>query len=351
VFIASWGEACRRLFCVSIKDIYHFLGKCMESAFTITEIWKARSRIKPFVLRTPLIYSDALSIRLGCSIYLKMECWQKCGCFKVRGAINKIASLSENERKSGLVTASSGNHAIATAYAAGLFGALPTTVFMPERADPTKVEKVKAYGVNLVLNGQDYFEAYDKAHDYCRQAEATYIHSHDDPQVIAGQGTVGLEIMEDLPDVDAVMIPIGGGGLISGVSSAVKMVSPSTRIIGVEPAAAPSAFMSLRDGKCYDRIELKPSIADGLLGGIGQLTFEIMRQLVEQVVVLEEDEIGRGVAAYQKKEQLMVEAASAVGLAALLSGKVNLKGKKVVLVITSRNIDSSKFNQLINKFG
>jgi threonine dehydratase len=334
-----------------MADINYILGDLMESDFTNNEIWKARARIKPFVLRTPLIYSVALSQRTGCSIYLKMECWQKTGCFKVRGAVNKIASLSEEERQRGLVTTSSGNHAIATAFAAELFNTSPLTIFMPENADPTKIEKVKAYGVNLVLYGQNYLEAYDRAHEYCRQAEATYIHSHDDPQVIAGQGTIGLEIMEDLPDVDAVVVPIGGGGLVSGVSTAVKMASPSTRIIGVEPAAAPSAFMSLRDGKCYERIDIQPSIADGLLGGIGKLPFEIIRRLVEQVVVLEEDEIGRGVVAYQKEEQLMVEAASAVGLAALLSEKLDLKGNKVVLVITSRNIDSNKFNQVINKFG
>jgi threonine dehydratase len=323
----------------------------MDAAFTIAEVWEARFRIKPFVFRTPLIFSDALSKRLDCSVYLKMECWQKCGCFKVRGAVNKIASLNEEKRQKGLVTTSSGNHAIATAYAAGLFNNPPTTVFMPKNADPTKVEKVKAYGVNLILFGQNYLEAYDKAQEYCLQTGGTYVHSHADPQVIAGQGTIGLEIMEDLPDVDAVVIPVGGGGLISGVSTAVKMASPSTRIIGVEPAAAPSASMSLRDGICYERIEIKPSIADGLLGGIGKLPFEIIRQLVEEVVVLDEDEIGRGVVAYQNEEQLMVEAASAVGLAALLSGKLNLKGNKVVLVITSRNIDSQKFNQVIEKFG
>jgi threonine dehydratase len=323
----------------------------MGSADTISEIWKARARINPFVLRTPLIFSKSLSRRLGCSIYLKMECWQICGCFKVRGAINKIASLSEADRRHGLVTTSSGNHGIATAYAAELFNASPTTIFMPENSDPTKVEKVKAAGVNLVIGGQNYIEASDRAHEYCSQIGASYIHSHDDLQVIAGQGTIGLEIMEDLPDVDVVVIPIGGGGLVSGVSTAVKTASPLTRIIGVEPAASPSAFMSIRDGKCYDRIDIKSSIADGLLGGIGQLPFEIIRQFVEQVVVLDEDEIGNGMVAFQKEEQLMIEAASAVGLAALLSKKLNLEGNKVVLVITSRNIDSGKFNQLISKYG
>jgi threonine dehydratase len=168
--------------------------------------------------------------------------------------------------------------------------------------------------------------------------------------VIAGQGTIGLEIIEDLPDVDAVVVPIGGGGLISGISTAVKSAAGAAQIYGAEPAAAPSAFMSLRDHKCYERIDIQPSIADGLLGGIGQLPFEIISRLVEGVAVLEEEEIARAVLAYQQEEQLMVEPASSVGLAALLSGKLVLRGKKVVLVITSRNVDANRYNRLVGEY-
>lgn len=320
-------------------------------SFSTADIWEANFRIKPYISRTPLVYSKTLSKRLGCSLYMKMECWQVCGCFKVRGAVNKVASLNNCELEKGLVTTSSGNHAIATAFAASLFNNPRTTVFMPQNADPTKIEKVRSYGLDPVLHGNNYLEAYDQANEYCRREGATYVHSHADPMVIAGQGTIGLEIMEDIPDLDVVVVPIGGGGLVSGISTAVKSLKPAVRVIGVEPAAAPSAFMSLRDGKCYERIDIKPSMADGLLGGIGKLPFEVIKQCVEQVIVLEEDEIGRGVAVFQQDEQLMIEASAAAGLASLLSGKWDLTDKKVVLILTSRNIDAAKFNEIIKRYG
>jgi threonine dehydratase len=318
--------------------------------FSVSDIWKARARIAPYIYRTPLVYSRGLSKRLSCSVYLKMECWQVCGCFKVRGAMSKVTALTLEERQRGLVTASSGNHALAVAFAAGAQACPQTSIFMPENADPTKIEKVRSYPVRLELHGENFLEAYDRAREFCTSSKSTFVHSHADPQVIAGQGTIGLEIVEDLPDVDAVVVPVGGGGLISGISTAVKSAAGQAQIYGAEPAAAPSAFMSLRDHRCYERIDIRPSIADGLLGGIGQLPFEIICRLVEGVSVLEEEEIGRAVAAYQQEEQLMVEPASAVGLAALMSGKLELRGKKVVLVITSRNVDANRYNRLVGEY-
>jgi len=312
------------------------------------DIWRARVRLKEFVLRTPLMFSPALSRRTGCPIYLKMECWQLCGCFKVRGAINMVASLTEAERSRGLVTASSGNHGIAVAYAANIHGKPPTTVFVPEDADVTKVDKIKTWGAQVVFHGKNYLEAYDQAQQYAEEMHAVYVHSHAHPLIIAGQGTIGLEIMEDLPDVEAILVPIGGGGLISGVATAAKTVHKAAKIIGVEPAAAPAAYMSLRDGVCYERIEIKPSLADGLLGGVGRLPFEIIRALVHDVKLVEESEIVQAMRAFQQDEQLMIEAAAAVGLAAILSGKVDLRGQKTVLVLTSRNVDAGKFNRVIN---
>lgn len=314
---------------------------------TVGDIWQARERIRQYIFRTPLIYSRPLSHILGCSIYLKMECWQVCGCFKIRGASNKIATLTLEERHRGLVTASSGNHAIAVAHAASLFGCPPVSIYMPEGSDPTKVKKVRSYPVDVVLSGNNFIEAYDQASRACTERGAEFVHSHADPAVIAGQGTIGLEILEDLPDVEAVVVPVGGGGLISGISLAVKTSLPPVRIFGAEPASAPSAYLSLRDHRCYDRIEIKPSIADGLLGGIGQLPFEIISRYVDDVLILEEEEIMRGVRAFQNEEQIIVEPASAVGLAAMLCGKLDLREKKVVLVVTSRNIDSDRYNQII----
>jgi threonine dehydratase len=323
----------------------------IEPVFPPLDIWKARYRLQNYVARTPLVFSQALSRRTGARIYLKMECWQTCGCFKIRGAINKILSLTRKELDCGLVTASSGNHAIAVAYAAGLVGSPDTTIFLPKKADPTKVAKLGNFNARLVFHGENYLEAYDRAQQYCSESAGTYIHSHADPQVISGQGTVGLEILNDLPDVEFILVPVGGGGLISGVAAAVKSIAPSVRVIGVEPTAAPSAYQSLRDGKCYDRIDIQPSIADGLLGGIGLLPYQIIKLLVDEVVLVDDDEIGYALAIFQQDEQLMIEAASAVGLSTLLSHKLELVGRNVVLILTSRNIDYSKFNQIVKKYG
>ena len=235
--------------------------------FETTQIWQARARIRQYILRTPLLFSPALSRRTACQVYLKMECWQRCGCFKVRGAINMVATLSEAQKAHGLVTASSGNHGIALAYAATLFGRPPATIFLPRGADKTKVEKLETWGAHVVFHGENYLEAYDQAQKYAEREGAVYVHSHAHPLIIGGQGTIGLEILEDLPDVQAILVPIGGGGLVSGVATAVKSISKRVQIIGVEPAAAPAAYKSLRDGVCYEHIDIQPSVADGLLGG------------------------------------------------------------------------------------
>jgi threonine dehydratase len=322
-----------------------------SDAGTVTprDVWIARERIAPHVWRTPLLFSPALSRRVGCRIYLKLECWQRCGCFKVRGAVNMVSALAEAERRRGLVTASSGNHAIAVAYAAHLFGDPPTTVFLPEDADPTKVRKIERWGAEIVFQGRNFLEAYDAALRHTEERGAVYVHSHAHPLIIAGQGTIGLEILEDLPDVDAVLVPVGGGGLSAGIATAIKAAAPVVRIVGVEPTAAPAAYRSLRDGVCYERIEIEPSLADGLLGGLGRLPFEILRRLMAQVLLVEDAEIVEAMRAFQQAEQLMVEAASAVGLAALLGDQIDLAAQNVVLVLTSRNIDAATYNRVIQK--
>jgi len=317
-------------------------------AFQPADVWIARSRLKNLVLRTPLIFSPALSRRTGCQIYLKMECWQLYGCFKVRGAINMVSALTTDERSRGLVTCSSGNHGIALAYAASIFGRPPTKVFLPTDADLNKVGKLTALGAEAVLHGVDFLETLDEAQQYAKDSGGVYVHSHSHPLIIAGQGTIGLEIMEDLPDVQAIIVPIGGGGLISGIAVAVKSNSARVRMVGVEPTAAPGAYLSFRDGRCYERVDIRPSVADGLLGTLTSLTWEISRNLVEGIKLVEEDEIIQAMRAFQQDEQLMVEGAASVGLAAILSGKVDMQGQKVVLILTGRNINADRYNKLIN---
>jgi len=319
----------------------------LDGIFDPREILTARHRISNLVYRTPLIHSHALSERTGNQIYLKMECWQRCGCFKVRGALNAISSLTPEKRSRGLITASSGNHALAVAYAANLFDIHPARIYVPENADPAKVRRIQAWGPDLVYHGRGFQEAYDESQRYTREHGMTFIHSHADPKVIAGQGTIGLEVIEGLPDADVVIVPIGGGGLISGISTAVKTLSEKTKIYGVEPTAAPAAYKSLREDKCYETLDVGESVADGLLGGFGRLPFEICRQTLDDTFLVEDREIIEAMAAIQHDEQVMAEPASSVGLAALMAGKIELENRKVVLVITSRNIDTTLFNRLV----
>jgi threonine dehydratase len=321
-----------------------------NNIFNKRKIWKARKRISRLIYRTPLIYSHNLSSLLNNQIYLKMECWQKCGCFKVRGAINYISSLTPKERSKGLVTASSGNHALAVAYASSIHGNPPTRIYIPENADPAKIKKINSYKSELVYSGHNFQEAYETAKKYVKKKGSTFIHSNSDPKVIAGQGTIGLEIIEDLPLVDAIIVPIGGGGLVSGISVAAKTFSENVKIYGVEPIAAPGAYMSLRENKCYETLDIKDSIAEGLLGGFGRLPFQICKETVDNTFLVEDSEIIKAMRKIQEAEQVMVEPASSVGLAALMSGRIELTNKIVVLVITSRNIEASRYNQLINTF-
>jgi threonine dehydratase len=314
---------------------------------SVDDIRAARGRIAGRVFRTPLLYSPALSERTGGEIHLKMECWQRCGCFKVRGAVSMVSALSAQERARGLVTCSSGNHGLSLAYAAGLFGHPPTRVFVPEGAQPAKVRKILQYGAEVVTRGRHFLEAFDAAVEYTRESGSTFVHSHDHPLVIAGQGTIGLEILEDLPDVEAVLVPVGGGGLISGILTALKAANESIRVIGVESTAAPGAWLSFRDGRCHERIELKPSIADGLSGTLTPRTFAITHGKVEAVHLVDDGEIVRALRVFLEDEQLVLEGSAAVGLAALLAGKLDLRGRKAVLVLTGRNIRAEGYLDLV----
>lgn len=311
------------------------------------DIWEARDRIRNRVWRTPLVYSQALSERAGCQVYLKMECWQVCGCFKVRGAVNMVTALAPEERERGLVTASSGNHGIALAYAASLFPGTRATVFLPEGADPAKVRKIRALGAETRFHGKDYLAALAEAKRVQEGEGRVFVHSHAHPLIMAGQGTIGLEVLEDLPEVDAILVPVGGGGLISGVAVAAKSLSPRVKVIAVEPSAAPGAYLSFREGRPCEQIELRPTLADGLSGGFAPLAWEVSHDLIQAAVLVEDHEIAYAMRVFQEAEQLMVEGAASVGLAALLHGKVDLKGERVVLVLTSRNIDAARYNRVV----
>jgi threonine dehydratase len=320
-----------------------------RTILSLRDILAAQREIGGLIAKTPLEYSSLLSQRVGCEVYLKLENWQKTGSFKVRGAINKVVNLTEEEKARGLVTASAGNHALGVAYAARALGNVPTTLFLPINAPASKLKKLEEFDCHVVLSGNSYDEAHHFAEDFERVHRATYVHAYDDPLTIAGQGTIGLEIMEDLPEAEAILVPVGGGGLIAGIALAAKAITPHVQVIGVQPEASPAAYLSLRDGRPYEEYDATPTIADGLAGGFGRLPFEIAGHLIDEIVLVSEEETRAAVFALLELAQLVVEGAGAVGIAALLAGKVDLAGRKVATVLSGANIDASLLFEIMSE--
>ncbi len=307
---------------------------------SVQDIQNAQRTILPYLFRTPLRDSFLLSERVGVSVFLKLENWQVTGSFKPRGALNRIALMSADERARGIVTASAGNHALGVGFAARALNISPTTIFVPRTAPRAKIDKLRQFPVEVRAVGETYDDAHHAAEQYQRETGATFIHAYDDPRTVAGQGTIGLEILEDLPNVDAILVPVGGGGMIAGIAVAVKALAPSVKIIAVQPAASPALRDSLREGKCYEEYAAAPTICDGLAGGIGKIVFEVgQRGLIDDVVIVEEVETRAAIRALAETQQLIVEGSGAVGVAALLAGKIKLNGKRVAVVLSGGNID------------
>ncbi len=310
---------------------------------TTNNIWSARKRISGSIKPTPIIYSASLSTQLGTEVYLKPECFQIAGSFKVRGACNKVSVLMQSGLNRPLVTCSSGNHGTALAYAAAQTGYPPPVVFVPEDADSTKITRIRSFGAEVRARGRDFSETFEIAQEYVQRNRGLYVHSHSDIEIIAGQGTIGLELLEELPEVDTVIVPVGGGGLISGIATALKAGSPEIEIIGVEAAAAPGAYLSFRDGRCHASVDIKPSLADGLLGTLTPLTYSIVGKLVSAIHTVEEAEIAAALKLLLEHEQIIAEGSAVVGLAAALAGKLDLSGKQTVFILTGRNISKEKY--------
>ena len=301
-------------------------------------IQEAADRLKKRVRRTELIHSHHFSEKLGFPLYFKCENLQRTGAFKIRGALNFMTAQPREALVRGVITASAGNHAQGVAFSADLLG-VKATVFMPESTPPQKVFATKDYGAEVVLTGKSFDEAYAAAIKARDETGALFVHPFDDPLVMAGQGTIGLELLHDLPDLAAVLVPIGGGGLISGIATAIKETHPGVRIIGVESAAAPSMHYSLKKGDVVET-PLTVSLADGIaVKKVGKNTFPIVRELVNEVVLVEEEEIAQAIVVLLERTKLLVEGAGAVTLAALLNGRVaNVPGKTVCL-LSGGNID------------
>ncbi|KYO68693.1 threonine ammonia-lyase [Thermovenabulum gondwanense] len=315
---------------------------------SLREIQDARAIIKNVAYKTGLVHNTTLSEMSGNTIYLKMENLQKTGSFKIRGAYNKIAHLTPEEKQKGVIASSAGNHAQGVALSATLYG-IKSTIVMPKHAPLSKVSATKSYGAQVVLHGSVYDEAYAKAKEIQQETGATFIHPFNDPYVIAGQGTIGLEIMEDFFDVDAVVVPIGGGGLISGISIAVKSINPKTKIIGVQTKNVPSMAESISHKK-ITTVEGAPTIADGIaVKTPGDLTFSIIQKYVDEIVTVDEDEIANAILLLLERAKVVSEGAGAVSVAAVLNRLNNYKNKKIVAVISGGNIDVNILARVIDK--
>lgn len=298
---------------------------------------RAREVIAPYINRTPVDKSTSFSHMVGCELYLKYENMQKTGAFKVRGALYKVSKLRGIVK--GVVAASAGNHAQGVAYAASIFG-LRSVIVMPRGASISKIEATKGYGAEVVLHGEVYDDAEREALRIARERGYEFVHAFDDIDVIAGQGTIGFEILEQVPDVDVVVVPIGGGGLISGIATVVKRLKPGTKVIGVEPENAPKMKRSIEAGHPVE-VVVRPSIADGLLTRKpGRITYEVVSELVDDIVLVSEDEIAKAIYLLLERAKVLAEGAGAAALAALLSGRVRgVEGRRVLAIVSGGNID------------
>ena len=311
-------------------------------------IQEAADRLKKRVRRTELIYSHYFSDKLGLPLFFKCENLQRTGSFKIRGALNFMTAQSRQALAKGVITASAGNHAQGVAFSADLLG-VNSIVFMPETTPPQKVFSTRDLGAEVVLTGRNFDEAYAAARLAEKERGALFVHPFDDPLVMAGQGTIGLEVIHDLHDVANVLVPIGGGGLISGIATAIKETHPRVRVIGVEAKAAPSMHYSLIRNKIME-VPLTASLADGIaVKKVGGRTFPVVKELVDEVVLVEEESIAQAIVALLEKTKLLVEGAGAVTLAALLSGAAPKLTGKTVCVLSGGNIDVKTISVVVER--
>jgi threonine dehydratase len=313
----------------------------------LADVQAARERVAETSRHTPLSYSNTFSAMTGADVYLKQEMLQRTGAFKIRGATNRIATLPDEERESGVVTASAGNHAQGVALAATRMG-VDSTIVMPEDAPISKIQATRNYGAEVVLHGADYDEAAERAHDIEREQGRYYLEAFDDWEVMAGQGTLGLEILDDLPEVETVVVPIGGGGLIAGMATALKGIDSEIRVIGVQAAGASSVAPSLEKG---ERIELDEveTIADGIATRtVGEKTFEVIRERVDEVVTVSDAEIAVTVTTLLERGKTLVEGGGSVGLTALLYEKFDFAADETIVpVLSGGNIDMNVLTTVI----
>ncbi|MEK4822596.1 threonine ammonia-lyase [Priestia sp. FSL R5-0680] len=309
------------------------------------DIFLANQRIKDFIVKTPLSHSYSLSLLSESEIWFKLENLQKTGSFKIRGALNKITLLNETEKKKGVITASAGNHAQGVALAAKHFGVLAKVV-VPKDTPDTKKNSIKKLGAELIIHGANYDEAELHAYRLSEKLGMTFIHAFEDKDVICGQGTIGLECLLESPDFDIILVPAGGGGLISGIAIAAKSINPNIKVIGIQSEASPPWYYSFKAKKLVD-VTYKKSIADGLHGGIGKENLKLALNYIDDFILVTEKEIEKAMSWLATEYHYMVEGSGAVGIAAILNEKIDVKNKKVLNVISGGNVDAKVLANII----
>jgi len=320
----------------------------MRNAPNIQDIRDARERLKPHIRHTPLLRAEKIEKAVGCQLYLKPETLQITGAFKIRGALNKALSLPREEIANGLIATSSGNHAQGIAYAARMLG-VKAIIVVPVTTPKIKIENTQALGAEVILFDGDTAARWKRVCEIAEENRYAAVHGFEDPLVMAGQGTIGCEILEDLEDVDTVIVPLGGGGLISGIATAIKETKPSVRVVGAEPALTPKYFQS-RINKDRTSLPLKNTIADGLRISVpGQNPWPIIEKYVDEIVLVEDEHIIAGMRALAKDAKLIAEPAASIGIGALLAGAIQVKpDEKVCAVLTGGNWDLSDLAEIYN---
>jgi threonine dehydratase len=315
---------------------------------TLDDVLAARARLVATIVATPCPYSETLSVMTGARVFVKLENLQMTGSFKERGAANLLLQLSPAERRRGVVAASAGNHALAVAFHAGRLG-IAAAVVMPEWAPLGKVMAARRHGAEVILGGENYDEAYARAKEIEAERDLVFVHPFDDPRVIAGQGTIGLELLEQVPNLDAILVPVGGGGLIGGIGLAVKSQRPAVRVVGVQTAEMPAMKAALAAGQRV-MLPAATTIADGIaVRRVGDHTFDLARRYADEVASVDEEEIANAILLLLEIEKTVVEGAGAVSLAALVNKRVPLEGKTVALVLSGGNIDVNLISRIIER--
>lgn len=321
------------------------------SKFSYQDVKEAYERIKDYVRETPLEQSYYLGDQEH-KFFFKLESCQRAKSFKIRGALNKMLSLTEEEIKNGVATISSGNHGSSVSYASSLLGIENAVVIVPETTPQSKVDKITYFGAKALLMGQNYDEAHALGMKYIEEHGMTYIDAYyDDPKIYAGQGTIAVEILKQNPEIDTIVVPIGGGGMITGIAVAAKAIKPEIKIIGVQTEACPAMVKSYEDNVFYEEYPITgDTVCDALVGGVGKLSYEILKDYVDELLIVKEKNIRKAVAFMMKEEKFIVEGGSATTVAAVMQYPEKITGKNVALVMSGGNIDGKIMTSILKEF-